>query len=133
MAPLPKWIAGRGAIVGIELAATEGNATAYVMEQAEKLLSWGVPLAGLWMQDWVGMRDDGHFGKRLPVVVVVVVVVATTPLLASANRFMMTTLTRGVCTDVIPGSGTGSSTRTTTAGTTRSGPRSRSASAARGC
>ena len=57
MQPLPEW-ADEGAILGLQ----GGDAT--VMRRYEQLKAGGVPIAGLWLQDWVGKRYT-PLGDRL--------------------------------------------------------------------
>lgn len=57
MKPLPGWV-DRGAIVGIQ------GGTAAVRTQVSALQAADVPLAGVWLQDWVGHRVTS-FGRRL--------------------------------------------------------------------
>jgi sulfoquinovosidase len=57
MKPLPDWV-DRGAIVGIQ------GGTASVLARVAALRAAGVPLAGVWLQDWVGQRTTS-FGSRL--------------------------------------------------------------------
>jgi sulfoquinovosidase len=57
MKPLPSWV-DRGAIVGIQ------GGTAVVRARVAALRAAGVPLAGVWLQDWVGPRITS-FGSRL--------------------------------------------------------------------
>jgi len=57
MRPLPGWV-DRGAVVGIQ-GGTEAVRTAVARMRAA-----GVPLAGVWLQDWVGQRVTS-FGRRL--------------------------------------------------------------------
>lgn len=57
MRPLPGWLM-EGAVVGIQ------GGTARVREVVAKLRGAGVPLAGVWLQDWVGQRTTS-FGKQL--------------------------------------------------------------------
>ncbi|MBV8989214.1 MAG: alpha-glucosidase, partial [Solirubrobacterales bacterium] len=57
MKPLPAWV-DRGAIVGIQ------GGTAVVRARVAALRAAGVPLAGVWLQDWVGQRTTS-FGSRL--------------------------------------------------------------------
>ena len=57
MGPLPEW-SQRGAVVGLE------GGTANVSEIVSRLETAGVPLAGVWLQDWVGLRH-GSDGDRL--------------------------------------------------------------------
>jgi alpha-glucosidase len=57
MRPLPRWV-DRGAIVGVQ------GGTARVREVVAQLRAAGVPLAGVWLQDWVGQRVTS-FGRRL--------------------------------------------------------------------
>lgn len=56
-ARLPSW-SQQGAVVGLE------GGTANVTKIVNKLLARGVPLAGVWLQDWVGMRHSWD-GDRL--------------------------------------------------------------------
>jgi alpha-glucosidase len=55
--PLPRW-SQLGAVVGLE------GGTENVTKIVNKLLARGVPLAGVWLQDWVGMRHAWD-GDRL--------------------------------------------------------------------
>ena len=57
MRPLPAWV-DRGAIVGME------GGTGFVRRHVALLRRAGVPLAGVWLQDWVGERETS-FGTRL--------------------------------------------------------------------
>ena len=57
MKPLPSWV-DRGAIVGIQ------GGTDVVLARVAALRAAGVPLAGVWLQDWVGQRTTS-FGSRL--------------------------------------------------------------------
>ena len=57
MAPLPSWV-DHGAVVGME------GGRAAVLNLTATLLSAGVPVAALWLQDWTGIRDLG-LGERL--------------------------------------------------------------------
>ncbi len=57
MRPLPDWIM-EGAVVGIQ------GGTAAVRNIYEKLRERGVPIAALWLQDWVGNRATS-FGTQL--------------------------------------------------------------------
>ena len=57
MRPLPHWV-DRGAIVGIQ------GGTETVLARVAALRAAGVPLAGVWLQDWVGQRTTS-FGSRL--------------------------------------------------------------------
>jgi sulfoquinovosidase len=57
MRPLPRWV-DRGAIVGIQ------GGTEVVRQRVAALQAAGVPLAGVWLQDWVGQRVTS-FGSRL--------------------------------------------------------------------
>ena len=62
MAPLPAWAHAQGVVVGIQ------GGTARVAEMAERLLTAGVPLAGVWLQDWAGVYEQKILGmvqKRL--------------------------------------------------------------------
>ena len=58
MPPLPEWMAANGAIVGME------GGTASIRTKVAQLQAAQVPVAGLWVQDWTGVRQDS-FGKRL--------------------------------------------------------------------
>src|SRR3954470_7121980 len=57
MRPMPSWV-DRGAIVGIQ------GGTDVVRQRVAALRAAGVPLAGVWLQDWVGQRVTS-FGSRL--------------------------------------------------------------------
>jgi sulfoquinovosidase len=57
MRPMPSWV-DRGAIVGIQ------GGTDVVRQRVAALQAAGVPLAGVWLQDWVGQRVTS-FGSRL--------------------------------------------------------------------
>lgn len=57
MKVLPKWV-GEGAIVGIE------GGQSYVENVTNVLLEHQVPMAGVWLQDWVGLRHSWD-GTRL--------------------------------------------------------------------
>ena len=57
MRPMPAWV-DRGAIVGIQ------GGTDIVRQRVADLQAAGVPLAGVWLQDWVGQRVT-NFGSRL--------------------------------------------------------------------
>ncbi|ABG05503.1 glycoside hydrolase, family 31 [Rubrobacter xylanophilus DSM 9941] len=57
MRPLPGWIL-EGAVVGVQ------GGTGRVLEVLERLEAAGVPVAALWIQDWVGRRKTG-FGDQL--------------------------------------------------------------------
>lgn len=57
MRPLPAWV-DRGAIVGIQ------GGTSTVLRRVAALRAAGVPLAGVWLQDWVGQLQTA-FGSRL--------------------------------------------------------------------
>jgi alpha-glucosidase len=57
MRPLPAWV-DRGAIVGIQ------GGTDVVRQRVAALRAAGIPLAGVWLQDWVGQRVTS-FGSRL--------------------------------------------------------------------
>jgi alpha-glucosidase len=57
MRPMPSWV-DRGAIVGIQ------GGTEVVRRRVAALHAAGVPLAGVWLQDWVGQRVTS-FGSRL--------------------------------------------------------------------
>lgn len=57
MQPLPQWTQ-QGAIVGLQ------GGTARVRGILQQLDAAGVPLAGVWLQDWVGQRTTS-FGKQL--------------------------------------------------------------------
>ena len=54
---MPSWV-DRGAIVGIQ------GGTDVVRQRVAALQAAGVPLAGVWLQDWVGQRVTS-FGSRL--------------------------------------------------------------------
>ena len=54
---LPEWVYN-GFILGIQ------GGTDFVIEKLEMLMEKGVPMAGLWCQDWQGLRFTS-FGKRL--------------------------------------------------------------------
>lgn len=55
---LPEWVGGGGAVVGME------GGTTVVRANVKQLQEAGVPVAGVWLQDWTGLRIDS-FGKRL--------------------------------------------------------------------
>jgi alpha-glucosidase (family GH31 glycosyl hydrolase) len=57
MRPLPGWILG-GAVVGLQ------GGTQTVLGTYERLKALDVPVAALWIQDWVGQRKTG-FGTQL--------------------------------------------------------------------
>jgi alpha-glucosidase len=57
MKPLPDWVHA-GAIVGIQGGSARVRAAMGTLEDAE------VPVAGVWLQDWVGQRETS-FGKQL--------------------------------------------------------------------
>ena len=57
MQPLPEWAAGRGALVGMM------GGTANVTRLYEQLVAGGVPVAGLWLQDWSGIRYDAGYAR----------------------------------------------------------------------
>lgn len=57
MKPLPEW-SQRGAIVGLE------GGTEEVVELVDRLDTNDVPVAGVWLQDWVGLRN-AYDGDRL--------------------------------------------------------------------
>ncbi|BBP82503.1 alpha-glucosidase [Pseudomonas sp. Pc102] len=57
MAPLPDWTQ-HGAILGLQ------GGTERVRELLARVDAAGVPLAGVWLQDWVGQRST-TFGKQL--------------------------------------------------------------------
>ena len=57
MRPLPSWVL-QGAIVGIV------NGEDFVREQYAKMKNLGLPMVGIWMQDWVGQYDFPE-GTRL--------------------------------------------------------------------
>ena len=57
MRPMPAWV-DRGAVVGIQ------GGTDVVRQRVAALQAAGVPLAGVWLQDWVGQRVTS-FGSRL--------------------------------------------------------------------
>lgn len=54
---LPSW-SQRGAIVGLE------GGTSNVSAEVAKMMDFGVPIAGVWLQDWVGLRHSWD-GDRL--------------------------------------------------------------------
>ena len=58
MKPLPRWASGQGAVVGME------GGTATVRALWSRLQEAGVPLGGLWLQDWTGVRNS-TLGERL--------------------------------------------------------------------
>jgi len=57
MPPMPDWV-GRGAIVSVQGGTDEANKKLDTLERA------GIPLAGLWIQDWPGVRIT-NAGKQL--------------------------------------------------------------------
>ncbi|GGR86653.1 alpha-glucosidase [Deinococcus sedimenti] len=57
MAPLPAWT-GQGVILGMQ------GGTARVRDAYRRAKAAGVPVAALWLQDWVGQRTTS-FGKQL--------------------------------------------------------------------
>ncbi len=57
MRPLPDWI-GHGAVLGIQ------GGTQTVRTKIARAEAAGVPIAGVWLQDWVGQRVTS-FGKQL--------------------------------------------------------------------
>ncbi len=57
MRPLPDWVLG-GAVVGLQ------GGLEKVRRTYEELVASGVPLAALWLQDWVGQRQTS-FGSQL--------------------------------------------------------------------
>ncbi|WP_198170713.1 alpha-glucosidase [Deinococcus arboris] len=57
MAPLPAWTS-QGALLGVQ------GGTARVREVYARVKAAGVPVAGLWLQDWVGRRTTS-FGQQL--------------------------------------------------------------------
>ena len=57
MRPLPDWF-NEGAVVGMQ------GGTAKVTEVLEELKRRGTPIAGFWLQDWVGKRQTA-FGSQL--------------------------------------------------------------------
>jgi sulfoquinovosidase len=57
MRPLPEWILG-GAVVGLQ------GGTDKVLDVYDELEALGVPVAALWLQDWVGQRETS-FGTQL--------------------------------------------------------------------
>jgi len=57
MSPLPKWM-GNGAIIGMQ------GGSSSVRSVHEKMKAHNVPLAGYWLQDWVGKRET-IIGSRL--------------------------------------------------------------------
>ena len=54
----PKWSYGKGAIVGVQ------GGEDVVLGKIKKLKDGGVPVAGIWIQDWAGKRVDS-FGSRV--------------------------------------------------------------------
>ena len=58
MKPLARWASGQGAVVGME------GGTATVRALWSRLQEAGVPLGGLWLQDWTGVRNS-TLGERL--------------------------------------------------------------------
>lgn len=53
MADLPDWATGtKGAVVGVQ------GGEDKVIRVIETLLDWGVRVAAVWLQDWVGMREQ---------------------------------------------------------------------------
>jgi alpha-glucosidase len=57
MRPLPSWIHS-GAVVGIQ------GGTRRVDGKVRSMLAAGVPLAGVWMQDWAGAHEQDILGMR---------------------------------------------------------------------
>ena len=57
MQPLPAWTQ-QGAVVGLE------GGTDEVQHLVDRMLSNGVPISAVWIQDWVGLRK-GYDGDRL--------------------------------------------------------------------
>ena len=57
MRPLPEW-SQRGAVVGLE------GGQDYVPPLVDRLYANNVPIAGVWLQDWVGLRSS-YDGDRL--------------------------------------------------------------------
>ena len=57
MPKLPDWM-NRGAIIGMQ------GGTKTVLEKFEALKKSGTPMAGFWLQDWVGKRKTS-FGSQL--------------------------------------------------------------------
>ena len=57
MRSLPDWV-GEGAVIGLQ------GGTSVVMKQVQELLANGVPLTGVWIQDWTGKRVTS-LGSRL--------------------------------------------------------------------
>jgi alpha-glucosidase len=57
MRPLPAWVQ-QGAIIGIV------NGQDYVEKQYQKMKDLGLPMVGIWMQDWVGQYKFSE-GTRL--------------------------------------------------------------------
>lgn len=55
MKPLPDWVSN-GAIVAL------GGGSQEVMKKVNLLLQSGCPVAGVWMQDWVGTRNQSIYG-----------------------------------------------------------------------
>jgi hypothetical protein len=58
MRPLPDWALG-GAIVGLE------GGQKVVTDRVAQLRLWGVPLAGVWLQDWSGLASYKGGQKRV--------------------------------------------------------------------
>lgn len=57
MVPLPEWVRV-GAIVGLQ------GGTKITWEKLEKTIDNGIPVSGVWCQDWEGINETS-FGKRL--------------------------------------------------------------------
>lgn len=55
MKPLPDWISN-GAVVAL------GGGSENVLSKVNLLLQSGCVIAGLWMQDWVGTRNQTFYG-----------------------------------------------------------------------
>jgi len=69
--PLPAWTQ-TGAIIGLEAERGEGESStkntnaASVIARTNELLKGGTPIAGVWLQDWVGLQHfEGPEGDRL--------------------------------------------------------------------
>ena len=53
---LPEW-SQKGAVVGLE------GGTLNVSQEVGKMLDFGIPITGVWLQDWVGLRHSWDGGK----------------------------------------------------------------------
>lgn len=58
MTPLPEWAHAGGVVVGIQ------GGTARVATLTDRLMEAGVPLAGVWLQDWAGALEQDVLGMR---------------------------------------------------------------------